>query len=187
MSFVGESLSMNADSGPFYDPGAFGDDGGAAAVVFYVCYLCFLILSAVLMVNLLIAMMSTTYEATQLDATREWRVMFSRMVLRMGLLAPTCLTLSKQLLPPEKDGRVLMVYRTDEDNLPGTDPFHDMDSEAYEMPQTTNRYQLMVRMHEHLVALESGQRALHTAVAAIQAHLNPGGIGSLPSSIGDPR
>ena len=33
MSFVGESLSMNADSGPFYDPGAFGDDGGAAAVV----------------------------------------------------------------------------------------------------------------------------------------------------------
>ena len=173
MSFVGESLSMNADSGPFYDPGAFGDDGDAAAIVFYLCYLCFLILSAVLMVNLLIAMMSTTYEATQLDATREWRVMFSRMVLRMELLTPQCLT---RLTGDARD--VPFEYVTNEDDLPGTDPFHDMDSETHEMPQTTNRYQLMVRMHEHLLRLESGQRA-------IQAHLGMSRASTLPPNVSE--
>jgi hypothetical protein len=186
MTFVGESVSMNTNSGPFYDDGAFGDDGQGVAILFHLLYLAFLIISAVMMVNLLIAMMSTTYEATQLDATREWRVMFSRLVLRMELLAPSCLFTRRRHLVPPTDGKVFLLYQTNVDDLPGTDIFHGMDEKAQHVPQTTNRYQLMVRMHEHLCTLEAGQRDLSTAVAGIQQHLGMSGTPSL-GDVGEDR
>lgn len=167
MAFVGEALNMSPDSGAYWDPAAPGGQVGAAAV-FYLLYLAFLIVSAILMVNLLIAMMSTTYEATQLDATREWRLMFARTVLRMELLTPSPLVRSKTIGEPpyhdepEGDGKAAYHFRVRDDEQGANDPFYV--TERHEAPQTTNRYALMVKVHEKLMALQA-------AVASIERRL----------------
>ena len=163
MAFVGEVLDMSLGSGPYWDPTALGDQF-AAAVFFYLLYLLFLILSAILMVNLLIAMMSATYESTQLDATREWRLMFARMVLRMELLSPSCLVRQKTIGGYSVGGYSYFDFRVEDGNEETTDPFHYI--EQYDVPKATNRYALLVNMHEKLMKVQAAVSSIERRLEA---------------------
>ena len=50
-------------------------------------YLCFVVLAVILLINMLIAMMGSTYEATMRKATLEWRLRFARLNLRIEQLS----------------------------------------------------------------------------------------------------
>mmetsp|Transcript_60800 Transcript_60800/g.135479 ORF Transcript_60800/g.135479 Transcript_60800/m.135479 type:complete len:725 (-) Transcript_60800:117-2291(-) len=86
-------LDMGDGTGPYYDATSFGDMH-LSAIVFFACYICFMVMSSVLMVNLLIAIMSATYENTMIESVLEWRIRFARMVLRMEILTPMCFGVS---------------------------------------------------------------------------------------------
>jgi len=52
---------------------------------FLLAYLVYMVISLILLLNLLIAMMSTTYESIMERSVLEWRVDFARMVLKIEL------------------------------------------------------------------------------------------------------
>ena len=57
-----------------------------SAFIFWVLYLGFVLVVLLLLINLLIAMMSSSYDKGRDTATLQWRVQFSRLVLRYELL-----------------------------------------------------------------------------------------------------
>ena len=69
---------------------AFDDDSGRGAVThlisFYFFYICFQLIVVLLLINLLIAMMSSTYGKTMEGATLEWRVNLARTIIRYEVL-----------------------------------------------------------------------------------------------------
>merc|ERR1719203_283119 len=71
----------------------------ARTAIFYSFYWSFVILGPLLMVNLLIALMASTYEAVQGHAVLEWRLRFARLVLNMELLSPGRLFARKEKPP----------------------------------------------------------------------------------------
>ena len=85
--FTGADINMEATSGPFFDDTEF-DGMWVAATIFYVMYLSFLTVGTILMINLLIALMASTYENTRENAVLGWRLSFVRMILRKELLTP---------------------------------------------------------------------------------------------------
>ena len=69
---------------PDFVEGVFRDNWSAG--FFVVLYLLFVLVVLLLMINLLIAMMSNTYEKEKESALLQWRILFARLVLRYELL-----------------------------------------------------------------------------------------------------
>jgi hypothetical protein len=88
LSLVGEPPDVGRTAYPT-ELGAADGLGGASAA-FAALYVGFVLLVPILLVNLLIALLTSTYQATLARATLEWRLEFARLVLRMELLLPAC-------------------------------------------------------------------------------------------------
>ena len=69
---------------PDFAEGVFRDNWSAG--FFVVLYVLFVLVVLLLMINLLIAMMSNTYEKEKESARLQWRILFARLVLRYELL-----------------------------------------------------------------------------------------------------
>ena len=76
----------------------------ASAFIFFVLYLGFVLVVLLLLINLLIAMMSSSYDKGRDTATLQWRVQFSRLVLRYELL-----NLPLAIINPKKHEQRCMV------------------------------------------------------------------------------
>ena len=59
-----------------------------AAALFYLMYIAFLAIGTILMINLLIALMASTYEKVRESSVLGWRLAFVRTILRKELLTP---------------------------------------------------------------------------------------------------
>jgi len=58
---------------------------GADAIFFLIAYVAYMVMALILLLNLLIAMMSSTYEQIMEHATLQWRIHFARLVLKIEL------------------------------------------------------------------------------------------------------
>lgn len=175
MSFAGGDLNMGEwdASGKYLDTGAF-EQSHVSAVLLYAFYLCFLLMSTVLMLNLLIAMMSSTYELTLSQAILAWRVLFLRMVLRMELLSPLALQ-TTHLGEVSADGSAYFHdYRVSTEE-PGSDPFRSDESDC---AAATNRFEMLTRALDKLHDVKAEQRSTAAQVAAIHAS-----VGTLQQSV----
>ena len=56
-------------------------------ILFMVLYIIYTMLTLILLLNLLIAMMGTTFSDVQQEAIREWRVLYARNILRLEMMA----------------------------------------------------------------------------------------------------
>jgi len=98
--------------------------------LFMLLYVIYTLFTLVLLLNLLIAMMGTTFVEVQGEAIREWRVLYARNILRLEMLAET---LSK---PPfslwstrggeELNGRYYVFSRTQDDIDPNASTASEM-------------------------------------------------------------
>ena len=82
-------VAIDEDSGgytahPFFVGGS-TDAEWVAVCFFFMFYLVYLMMACIILLNLLIAMMSTTYATIMETATLAWRVDFARIVLKMEL------------------------------------------------------------------------------------------------------
>ena len=87
---------------PDFAEGVFRDNWSAG--FFVMLYVLFVLLVAVLLINLLIAMMSNTYEKERESARLQWRILFARLVLRYELL-----NLPLAMLDPKRHETRVMV------------------------------------------------------------------------------
>ena len=87
---------------PDFAEGVFRDNWSAG--FFVMLYVLFVLVVLVLMINLLIAMMSNTYEEEKESALLQWRILFARLVLRYELL-----NLPLAMLHPKRHERRVMV------------------------------------------------------------------------------
>ena len=103
---------------------------GLRGAIFFAFHFCFIIVGPVLMCNLLIASMASTYEKVEAGAELEWRLRFSRMVYHMELLEPRESQRNKlkdvpfEFVVDEKDSK--------------SDPFHMIRKEAPPLKRRTS-------------------------------------------------
>lgn len=95
---------------------------GLRSAIFSTFHFAFIIVGPVLMCNLLIASMASTYEKVEAGAELEWRLRFSRMVYHMELLEPRESQRNKLKNKP-------FEFIVDEKD-PKSDPFHMIRTEA---------------------------------------------------------
>ena len=180
ISFAGGDLNMGEWDAPgkYLDASAFEHPDVIAshtsAVLMYVLYLCFLLMSTVLMLNLLIAMMSSTYELTLSQAILAWRVLFLRMVLRMELLSPLALQTTHLGEASEDGSAYFHDYRVSSAD-PASDPFRNDKSDG---AAAANRFEMLTRTLEKLQDMKAEQRSTAAQVAAIHAS-----VGALQESV----
>lgn len=183
MSFAGGDLNMGEwdEPGKYLDTSAF-ELSYLSAVLLYVLYLGFLLMSTVLMLNLLIAMMSSTYELTLSQAVLAWRVLFLRMVLRMELLSPLALQTTHLGQASEDGSAPFLEYRVSTEE-PASDPFHSDESDA---AAATNRFEMLARALEkqrstaaHVAAIQASLVTLQQSVARIEAATSATSVGGV--------
>ena len=127
------SYGRHSDSDPFAaasDPYNVPWLVGVSRVLFFVFHFCFIIVGPVLMCNLLIASMASTYATVEAGAELEWRLRFSRMVFHMELLEPR--ESQRNMLKDEP-----FEFVVDEQDS-ASDPFHLIRKEAPPLKRGTS-------------------------------------------------
>jgi hypothetical protein len=94
---------------------------------FVILYILFLFVVLLLLINLLIAMMSSTYENEKDSARLQWRILFARLVLRYELL-----NLPLAMLDPKRhETRVMLGKKSDPGFQYTHSPFRSYDKDAH--------------------------------------------------------
>ena len=95
--------------------------------LFVILYILFLFVVLLLLINLLIAMMSSTYENEKDSARLQWRILFARLVLRYELL-----NLPLAMLDPKRhETRVMLGKKSDPGFQYTHSPFRSYDKDAH--------------------------------------------------------
>ena len=93
---------------------------------FVILYILFLFVVLLLLINLLIAMMSSTYENEKDSARLQWRILFARLVLRYELL-----NLPLAMLDPKRHETRVMLGKNSDPGFQYThSPFRSYDKDA---------------------------------------------------------
>jgi len=166
MLFVGADVNMNeaSASGAYFDRGSFKPEDSFAPVLFYLLYVTFIIVSVILMLNLLIALMSSTYESSQLEATLTWRISFARLVFRMDTLGPRVLKRATKV----KDRDIFV-------EAAASDPFQYAEQDLLGGGGTAadsnamNRYELLTKSYALITEMRSEQREMRAENRALHA------------------
>jgi len=86
LAFLGEPVTANVAAWRGFDTSSAKAQWASVSFVFFlIAYIIYIIMSLVLLLNLLIAMMGTTYEETLGNSTLEWRVGYAQRLLRLEL------------------------------------------------------------------------------------------------------
>jgi hypothetical protein len=127
--------------------------------LFFILYYMLILITIVLLLNLLIAMLSFTFEEVRSDATLQCRLAFARNVLRLETYAQRLgmrTRVGKHI--PEK-GKYVFEFRTVSDKTGSHDPFTDQEDRE----EGTSVYDTK----ERLESIEAKMEALAVSVDAI--------------------
>lgn len=106
--FTGEPIDFNLHPDFLYPLGGWQQ---VNLVVFYLIYLLYIFLSLILLLNLLIALLGTTFRRTQDEATLHGRTSFARLMLRNELVA-VMLGIGTSAGERTDDGRYVHSFRS---------------------------------------------------------------------------